>query len=64
MSILAMTSENQALCDKFDLYELGTAYIVTMPNGYRFVCTRLNIEELAPLVAEGATIEVCTELGA
>jgi hypothetical protein len=63
MSTLAMSKENQQICDEFDLYEYGTAYVVTMPYGYRFVLSNSTNEQNEKLERMGATIEHLTELG-
>jgi len=63
MSTLAMSKENQQICDEFDLYEYGYAYLITMPNGYRFVLNDSTHEQHEKLERMGATIEHLTELG-
>ena len=63
MWTLAMSEENQAICDEFDLYEYGTAYVITMPNGYRFVLSNSTNEQNEKLERMGATIEHLSELG-
>jgi hypothetical protein len=64
MSTLSMSEADQAICDEFDLYEYGTAYVVTMPNGYRFVLSNSTNEQNEKLERMGATIEHLSELGA
>jgi hypothetical protein len=63
MSTLAMSEVNQKICDEFDLYEYGYAYLVTMPDGYRFVLSNSTNEQDEKLIRMGATIEHLTELG-
>jgi len=63
MSILAMSKENQEICDKYDLCEYGTSYLVTMPSGYRFISTQLEDNDFALFKNDGAIIEILPELG-
>ncbi len=63
MSTLSMSEADQAICDEFDLYEYGTAYVITMSNGYRFVLSNSTNEQNEKLERMGATIEHLSELG-
>ncbi len=63
MSTLSMSKADQSICDEFDLYEYGTAYVVTMLNGYRFVLSNSTNEQNEKLERMGATIEHLSELG-
>jgi hypothetical protein len=64
MSTLAMSKENQSICDSFDLYEYGSSYLITMRDGYRFIGSNLEKNHLGELHAIGAKIELLSELGA
>ena len=64
MSTLVMSEINQAICDEFDLYEYGYAYLVTMPDNYRLIASNLSEEDLKKIVKSGATINLLSELGA
>ena len=64
MSILAMSTSDQEICDKFNLYEYGGAYLITMPDGYKFIARHINYNILNELGHAKATIESLSELGA
>ena len=64
MSTLAMSVNDQKICDKFNLYEYGSAYLITMPNGYRFIAKHIDEYILSELTEAQATIELLSELGA
>ena len=63
MSILSMSKNNEQICNDFDLYEYGSAYLVTMPNGYRFILSNSTNEQDEKLQRMNATLEHLTELG-
>lgn len=63
MSTLAMSEVNQQICDQFDLCEYGYVYLITMPDGYRFVSTNLDDDDLAKIKSSGATVNLLSELG-
>ena len=63
MSALSMSKINEQICNDFDLYEYGSAYLVTMPNGYRFILSNSTNEQDEKLQRMNATLEHLTELG-
>ena len=63
MSTLSMSKINEQICDDFDLYEYGSAYLVTMPNGYRFILSNSTNEQDEKLQLMNARLEHLTELG-
>lgn len=63
MSTLSMSKNNEQICNDFDLYEYGSAYLVTMPNGYRFILSNSTNEQDEKLQRMNATLEHLTELG-
>jgi hypothetical protein len=63
MSTLSMSKINEQICNDFDLYEYGSAYLVTMPNGYRFILSNSTNEQDEKLQRMNATLEHLTELG-
>ena len=63
MSTLSMSKTNEQICNDFDLYEYGSAYLVTMPNGYRFILSNSTNEQDEKLQRMNATLEHLTELG-
>lgn len=64
MSILTMSEADQIICDKFNLYEYGAAYLITMPDGYRFISSHVDDNILGELTRANATINLLSELGA
>ena len=58
-----MSKINEQICNDFDLYEYGSAYLVTMPNGYRFILSNSTNEQDEKLQRMNATLEHLTELG-
>ena len=64
MSALAMSKADQTICDEFNLYEYGTAYLITMPDGYRFVSQHIDKNIIDELLKANAKIESLSELGA
>ena len=64
MSTLAMSVKDQEICDKFNLYEYGGAYLITMPDGYRFIAQHIDDNILSELAQAQATINLLSELGA
>lgn len=64
MSTLAMSKTDQAICDEFNLFEYGSAYLITMPNGYRFIAQHIDKNILDELTKANAKIESLSELGA
>ena len=64
MSALAMSKADQAICDEFNLYEYATAYLITMPDGYRFVSQHIDKNIIDELLKANAKIESLSELGA
>ena len=63
MSTLSMSKINEQICNDFDLYEYGSAYLVTMPNGYRFILSNSTNEQDEKLQRMNATLEHLTEVG-
>jgi len=63
MSIFTMSSADQLICDKFELYEMGSSYLITMSDGYRFISTNLGGDDLVKFEQSGAKIETLSELG-
>jgi len=63
MSTLSMSKTNEQICNDFDLYEYGSAYLVTMPNGYRFILSNSTNEQDEKLQRMNARLEHLTELG-
>lgn len=64
MWTLAMSKADQAICDEFNLYEYGTIYLITMPDGYRFVSEHIDKNIIDELLKANAKIESLSELGA
>jgi hypothetical protein len=64
MSALAMSKADQAICDEFNLYEYGSAYLITMQNGYRFIAQHIDKNIINELILAKAKIELLSELGA
>ena len=63
MSTLAMSKEDQLICDEFNLYEYGSAYLITMQNGYRFIAQHIDKNTINELALAKAKIELISELG-
>lgn len=64
MSILSMSPELQAFCDKHNLYEYGLTYVITMPNGFQFTTNDATLAESFRLGADTkATVKTIVELG-
>jgi hypothetical protein len=65
MSILSMSPELHTFCEKHNLYEYGTTYVITMPNGFRFTTQDSNIAHSFEVSADtkGAIVETIVELG-
>lgn len=61
MQTLPMQQDVAAFCDAHDLYEYAVIYLVTMPNGFRFLCEIDLAEKFR--TEQGASIERFTELG-
>jgi hypothetical protein len=64
MSTLAMSKADQAICDEFNLFEYGAAYLITMPDGYRFIAQHIDKNILDELIKANAKAEYLSELGA
>lgn len=64
MSTLAMSKADQAICDEFNLFEYGGAYLITMPDGYRFIAQHIDKNILDELTKANAKTEFLSELGA
>lgn len=64
MSTLSMSKADQAICDEFNLYEYGSAYLITMPDGYRFISQHIDKNIIDELIEANAKIESLSELGA
>ena len=64
MSILAMSPELDAFCEKHNLYEYGFYFVVTMPNGFKFTTNDSALAESFRLGADTrANVEMIVELG-
>jgi len=64
MSTLSMSKADQAICDEFNLYEYGSAYLITMLDGYRFIAQHIDKNIINELILAKAKIELLSELGA
>jgi hypothetical protein len=64
MSTLAMSKADQSICDEFNLFEYGSAYLITMQNGYRFIAQHIDKNIIDELIEAKAKIELLSELGA
>ena len=64
MSTLSMSKADQAICDEFNLYEYGSAYLITMLDGYRFIAQHIDKNIIDELIEAKAKIELLSELGA
>ena len=63
MSTLAPTNLME-FCEKHDLYEYGCSYVITMPDGFKFVTRSPEIADSFRHGADtGANVETITELG-
>lgn len=64
MSVLTMSPELTAFCEKHNLYEYGITFVVTMPNGFQFTTQNENIAESFRLGADTkAIVQTIVELG-
>jgi len=64
MSILTMSPELTAFCDKHNLYEYGVTFVVTMPDGFQFTTQDENLAVSFRLGANTkATVQTIVELG-
>ena len=64
IAVLAMSKNDQKICDEFNLYEYGGAYLITMKDGYKFIARHIDDNILSELTQAKATIESLSELGA
>jgi hypothetical protein len=64
MSTLSMSKADQVICDEFNLYEYGSAYLITMLDGYRFIAQHIDKNIINELILAKAKIELLSELGA
>ena len=64
MSTLSMSKADQSICDEFNLYEYGSAYLITMQNGYRFIAQHIDKNIIDELIEANSKIELLSELGA
>jgi len=64
MSILTMSPELTAFCEKHNLYEYGVTFVVTMPDGFQFTTQDENLAVSFRLGANTkATVQTIVELG-
>jgi len=64
MSILTMSPELTAFCDKHNLYEYGVTFVVTMPDGFQFTTQDENLAISFKVgVNTKATVQTIVELG-
>jgi hypothetical protein len=57
-----MSKKLSDFCEKYDLFEYGMSYIVTMPNGYTFITQDIDLSNRM-LREHGASTRHIVELG-